>query len=340
MSRKPTGSERLNSLEMARRSNRDTPEVLRKKLLQLIEAFELKLQDEDLRSQVVALIPANHMLRDLGSSLIADGSTDSARGRILSYLLKYPKTILHGDELMIVAGISEYGRRIRELRVQYGWAIASGQAVAEMMDEDGVLSFTGGMESLTTDSYVLLSDVQDLEGAHRWNVANDIRKGEGSAQSKILDFFRCNVGKEVTGEELRYVANGSTEWARRVRELRTEQGWPILTRVTGMPELPIGVYLLEADKQAAVHDRSIPDPVKVRALERDGFACRSCGWSRATSDASDRYRTQIELHHIQHHVDGGENTADNLVSLCNVCHDDVHRGGISNEQLISFFSNG
>ncbi len=301
--------------------------------MQLIEEFEIKLQDEDLRSQVVALIPANHTLRDLGSSLITDDSTDSARGRILAYLLKYPKTILQGDELMVVAGISEYGRRIRELRVQHGWAVASGTTLVEMKREDSTLSFAGDKNSLTTDSYVLLSDRQDLEGAHRWHVANEIRKGKGGAQAKILEFFRRNVGKEITGEELRYVANGSTEWARRVRELRTEQGWPILTRGTGMPELPIGVYLLEADKQAEVHDRSIPDPVKVKVLERDRFACRSCGWSRNSADASDKYRTQIELHHVQHHVDGGENTVENLISLCNVCHDEVHRGGISDYDL-------
>lgn len=318
---------------MPRRSNRDAPEVLRKKLLQLIEEFEFKLQNDDLRSQVVALIPANHTLRDLGSSLIVDDSSGSARGRILAYLLKYPKTILHGDELMVVAGISEYARRIRELRIQYGWAIASGQAVVEMMNEDSTLSFSGDVDSLRTDSYVLLNEVQDLEGAHRWNVANDIRKGEGGAQSKILEFFRRNVGKKITGEELRYVARGNSEWARRVRELRTEQGWPILTRGTGMPELPVGVYLLETDKQAEVHDRSIPDPVKVKVLQRDGFACKSCGWSRSTADPSDRYRTQIELHHIEHHVAGGKNTEENLVSLCNVCHDDVHRGGISGGEL-------
>lgn len=323
---------------MARRSSRDKPEALRKKLLQLVEEFEVKLQDDDLRSQVVALIPANHTLRDLGSSLIVDDSTDSARERILAYLLKYPKTILHGDELMVVAGISEYARRIRELRVQHGWAIASGQAVTEMMNEDSALSFAGDVDSLRTDSYVLLDEVQDLEGAHRWNVANDIRKGEGGAQSKILEFFRRNVGKKITGEELRYVAKGNSEWARRVRELRTEQGWPILTRGTGMPELPIGVYLLEADKQAEVHDRSIPDPVKVKVLQRDEFACRSCGWSRSTANPSDRYRAQIELHHIEHHVKGGKNTEDNLISLCNVCHDDVHRGGISAEKLVSLIS--
>lgn len=325
---------------MARRSSRDTPEVLRKKLLQLIEEFEFKLQDDDLRSQVVALIPANHTLRDLGSSLIMDDSANAARDRILAYFLKYPKTILHSDELMVVAGISEYGRRIRELRTKYGWAIASGQAVSDMMEEDSTLSFAGNVESLKIDSYVLLSEVQDFEGAHRWNVANDIRKGEGGAKSKILKYLRSNVGKKITGEELRYVSKDNSDWARRVRELRTEQGWPIYTRVTGMPELPTGVYVLEVDKQAEVHDRNITDFVKVQVLERDEFSCKYCGWSRKTADASDRYRTQIELHHIQHHVDGGENTVENLISLCNICHDDVHRGGITDESLANSIAKG
>jgi hypothetical protein len=31
------------------------------------------------------------------------------------------------------------------------------------------------------------------------------------------------------------------------------------------------------------------------------------------------------LHHRHHHKDRGDNTADNLVTLCNVHHDEAHR---------------
>ncbi|WP_323985578.1 HNH endonuclease [Klebsiella aerogenes] len=45
-------------------------------------------------------------------------------------------------------------------------------------------------------------------------------------------------------------------------------------------------------------------------------------------------RTFLELHHIEHHADGGENTLENLITLCNVCHDEVHHRNISREYLL------
>jgi hypothetical protein len=42
-----------------------------------------------------------------------------------------------------------------------------------------------------------------------------------SINIKVLEYMRNNVGRLVTGEEFRYVAKDKTEWARRVRELRT-----------------------------------------------------------------------------------------------------------------------
>jgi hypothetical protein len=36
-------------------------------------------------------------------------------------------------------------------------------------------------------------------------------------------------------------------------------------------------------------------------------------------------RRMLELHHVMHHVDKGENTAENLITLCNVHHDEEHR---------------
>ena len=318
---------------MARRSKRKSPEELRLELITLLENFEARLLDEDLRSQVQGLVPANYILRDLGSSLISEDNANSARERILSYLLAYPQIVLHGDELMVVAGISEYARRIRELRKQYGWPVISGQALKDMADDDDSFELPSTPDSFGTDSYFLLEDRQDRDAAHRWNLANDIRKSDQSVKNKLLSFFRQNVGKQITGEELKYLAKDRSEWARRTRELRTEDGWPVMTRVSGMPSLPVGIYVLEKDRQAEVHDRKIPDSIRVKVLERDDFSCKKCCWSPDKRKVADRLRNIIELHHLKHHVDGGENTVENLIALCNVCHDDVHRGGITDEEL-------
>jgi len=55
-------------------------------------------------------------------------------------------------------------------------------------------------------------------------VLNEIRKKNVSVTEKIIEYFRKNVGQEITGEELKYLAKDKKEWARRVRELRTEKG--------------------------------------------------------------------------------------------------------------------
>ena len=62
-------------------------------------------------------------LRDLGKALIPAEYASAARDRIPYYFRKYPGIIIRGDDLLVVSWIQEYARRLRELRVQFGWAI-------------------------------------------------------------------------------------------------------------------------------------------------------------------------------------------------------------------------
>lgn len=315
---------------MARRSKpSDLPEELQQHLTDLLVNFSEELKNEDLRAKVIALIPVFHTLRDLGSSLIPKSEAFSARDRILAYLKQYPFTVIDGEELMVVSGINEWARRVRELRVQFGWWIYSGvtfkQMVQNLDDEKSFLEIGIDPSKIKPDQYVLMSTEQDTEAAYRWNVLNDIRKSKLSTKDKIIKYLRTVVGQPVTGEELSYLANGAKEWARRVRELRTEEGWPIVTKNTGREDLPVGVYVLEKDRQTYEHDRRIPDPVRIEVLKRDGFKCTKCNWKHGIHRIVEDPRHMLELHHIKHHKDGGENTVDNLTTLCNVCHDDEHR---------------
>lgn len=304
-------------------------------LQQLLTEFATELDNPKLRERVKALIPSFTQLRKLGISLMPDLVTASARDRILAYFQKFPQTVIDGDELMVVSGIGEWARRVRELRVEYGWLINSGATFKDMGEElessqDSMgladLATTLGIDPrrMKTSQYVLMSAVQDREAALRWNVLNDIRRSKISVKEKILQFLRHSVGNPVIGEELRYLANDRSEWARRVRELRTEEGWPVVSQQSGRPDLPVGVYLLERDQQAQVHDRQIPDPVRVAVLMRDKFACRKCGWRREDANPADPRRF-LELHHLKEHKNKGANTIDNLITLCNVDHDHVHR---------------
>jgi hypothetical protein len=182
---------------------------------------------------------------------------------------------------------------------------------------------------LKPDQYVLVSIDQDRDAAHRWNVLNTIRKKKGLAvKARLLEYMRANIGKPVSIEELRYLAGDKSEWARRMRELRTEDGWPIFTRMQGRADLPVGTYVLDEDKQAPEHDRRIPDDVRVDVLMRDGFACRVCGWTREQLRPDDP-RKFLELHHVTAHADKGENSVENLITLCNVHHDQVHAGRLA-----------
>lgn len=309
---------------MPRRTHHERgTEAFRGNLVQLLENFERELMKPDLREKVQALVPAYHMLRDLGSSLIPADDGGSGRDRILHYLKRYPKIVIPGDELMVVAGIGEWARRVRELRVQFGWGIATGVTINEMVCEDEFQELDG-LQQLRPNDYMLLSTDQDRDAAHRWHVANEIRRSRDlSIRDRILAFLRKNVGSPVTGEELRYVAGNHTEWARRVRELRTEDGWPVVTKNTGRPDLGVGIYLLEKDRRLPTHDRHIPDPVRRMVLQRDGLSCQQCDWSHTMWDTADP--RNLELHHKEHHAAGGANIPENLVTLCNVCHDDIHR---------------
>ncbi|MBC2663374.1 HNH endonuclease [Novosphingobium flavum] len=177
--------------------------------------------------------------------------------------------------------------------------------------------------SIKTTQYALVRAEQDRDAAFRWHRLNSIRKKKIAVKDKLLEYLRANVGQPVSGEDLRYLANNKKEWARRTRELRTQGGWPVMTLQQGRKDLPVGSYVLEEDRQTYEHDRKIPDSVRIEVLERDKFGCRVCGWTRDAAHRDDPRRL-LELHHIEEHAKGGSNEAANLVTLCNVHHDDYH----------------
>lgn len=298
-------------------------EEIRKRLQELLTNFEQELKSDSLRNKVLSLISCFQHLRNLGKSLIPTSIARSARDRILHYFKKYPTVIISGDELLVVSGIQEYARRVRELKVQFGWLIVSGLTTKQMAEENEFPLPNIDVSTMGPSDYILLSVTQDRDAAHRWHLANEIRREKIAVRDKILKYLRKNVGQKVTGEELKYLAKDRSEWARRVRELRTEYGWPVVTQNTGRPNLEVGIYLLEADRQSPEHDRHIPDPVKREVLRRDNYKCTICKWSHDEWNRSDP--RHLELHHKKHHVTGGDNTENNLITVCTVCHDEIHR---------------
>lgn len=72
-------------------------------------------------------------------------------------------------------------------------------------------------------------------------MADKSPRGKGS-RAKLREFFIANVGKVIGSDTLREVA-GTSEWARRVRELRNEEGLNIVTH-NDRSNLKPGQYLL------------------------------------------------------------------------------------------------
>ncbi len=157
------------------------------------------------------------------------GLPTGARQRILRYLLLTQGKVVDKDELSGVAGIYEWARRVRELRVEEGWPISSHE----------------NRPDLEPGQYILERTAPDEELRARWETANRIRNMTGSASSRILAFFRANVGHAVSQDELFYVAK-IHDYPRRIREL-TEEGWQIESYLD-RKDLAPGQYVLVEDR--------------------------------------------------------------------------------------------
>jgi hypothetical protein len=138
-----------------------------------------------------------------------------------------------------------------------------------------------------------------------------------SARDRILAYFKDNVGKKVTSKELSQIA-GISEYARRIRELRHEYGgWNISTGLN-RPDLKPDEYVLENLEQRPIYERMNAE-TWAKVLKRDNFTCQVCGWKKG--DPQTNNRKFLEVHHINPVCAQGEPTEENLVTLCNVCHD-------------------
>jgi hypothetical protein len=266
-----------------------------------------------LRNKVKRLVEIFKQATSLNVAVARDSGCDSpvARERIRLYLIHCLGDVIDGAELQVVSGITEYGRRVRELRVEFGYKIISGMST----DAESDLK-------LKASQYALFDAAPDRDAAHRWHIANRIRRASGDSRDRVLAYLKENVGRVVTTEELAYVAK-TKEYTRRIRELRTESGYSIATNSTGRPDLNPGEYVLQdLNPVGEQHDRHIPEATARAVYARDRNKCRFCGGSHGDWKRPGAY--VLQLHHMEHHKSGGRNNEQNLVTVCNVCHVDVH----------------
>lgn len=239
---------------MARRSQTGNPEEFRLKLVELLHDLPERLRTGSIGEQVSNLVEVNLYLRALGASIgasLAPENARSGRARLLAYLRHQVGHIVHTDELMIVAGIGDYPRRIRELRAKHGWPIISGLAVSDMRADAAGVKDGRNVEQVSkmaAEEYLLIENSCDQDAIRRWKEAATIRDQSADVKSAVLAYLRRAPGKRITAEELRYVAGNSSTWPTAVRTLRAE-GWSIASKDAGSKDLPWGLYVLESAKR-------------------------------------------------------------------------------------------
>ncbi|MEU8877918.1 HNH endonuclease signature motif containing protein [Streptomyces javensis] len=285
----------LETLEKAQASSVDRDEWLE-------AAADLGLRSAELRKGL--------------SQVNASFGIASGREAILLYLRRHVGTPVPGDTLAGVSGIAEWARRVRELRVEYGWPIESGI----------------NRDDLPHDHYRLTADQPDTDLADRWRVAKSARNlkklggGDASGRDRLLHYLKEISPRPADKEQLAYVAK-IQEWPRRLRELE-EAGWQIISNVDD-PTLPPGSYRLPT---LEMRPPRVREAIKLRykILDRDNKTCQDCGRTPAQG-------ISLQIHHILPVHKGGKNDEDNLVTLCLQCHGGRHAlmGGAPKDELLN-----
>lgn len=146
-------------------------------------------------------------------------------------------------------------------------------------------------------------------------------KKSGGARAKIRAHFLNNIGRTLDSHELREVSGNISEWARRVRELRDEEGYQILSH-NDRSELKPGQYLLESAKPIPAFARDISKETRAFVLDRNGFTCQMCGAVAGEAHPYDpSKKTRLHIGHIIDKSQGGSDEPNNLKAICSVCNE-------------------
>ncbi len=142
-----------------------------------------------------------------------------------------------------------------------------------------------------------------------------------SAKKRIKQFFLDHQGEVVTAKQLQDVAAPVSEWARRVRELRDEEGWPIASQHDDAT-LKSGQYKLTGpppEKADVNFVRGISQKLRAEVLDRNGFTCQMCGKTPGDIDPDTGRKVRLHIGHIVDKKLGGKDELSNLRTLCSTC---------------------
>jgi hypothetical protein len=161
-------------------------------------------------------------------------------------------------------------------------------------------------------------------------------KGQGS-RTKLRDYFIENVGVVLDSDTLREIA-GTSEWGRRVRELRNEEGLNIITH-NDRSSLKPGEYMLVNLKPVPSFERGISKETRAFVLDRNGFTCQMCGAAAGEPNPYDANRkTRLHIGHIIDKSMGGTDDPGNLRAICSVCNEGASNLTLNRPQAIKLLA--
>jgi len=144
---------------------------------------------------------------------------------------------------------------------------------------------------------------------------------KAGSKKLILEFFLENIGKVLESRQIQAASGGASEWARRVRELRNEDGYQILTHKDRV-DLKPHQYLMETAKRVPGFARNISKETRAWVLERNGYTCQMCGLAAGDSDPFNTARTvRLTMGHILDKSKGGDDSPQNLRAICTNCNE-------------------
>lgn len=164
------------------------------------------------------------------------------------------------------------------------------------------------------------------------------RKPPSASKKRILEFFLANVGKVLESKDIQRASGGAVEWARRVRELRNEEGYQILSH-KDRADLKPGQYLLETTVRLPAFKRGISKETRAWVLERNGYTCQMCGVAAGDPDPLSSPRTvRLTLGHIKDKSKGGDDSPQNLRAVCTNCNEGLQNTALPKPDRIHLLS--
>lgn len=143
---------------------------------------------------------------------------------------------------------------------------------------------------------------------------------EIGARKRLKLFLLEHVGEVLNADQLREASGNASEWGRRVRELRNEEGMNIATH-NDRSDLRPGQYLLVDAKPLPSFARTMSKETRAYVLDRNGFTCQMCGAAAGEVHPFDGRKTRLHIGHIIDKQQGGSDDYSNLRAICSCCNE-------------------